>query len=130
MVKKITAIPVETTDEKQKLIRISKERDRLLAIYKDLPGNARSVIEKLIDNAAFMSVALEDLQAQINLNGFIEEYRNGENQYGKKKSSEIEIYNVMIKNYKSVVDSLSERLPKSEGVDDDGFEDFRAERED
>lgn len=116
-----------TLDKNQ---RIKREEDKLKSIFKDLADDARKTTEKLIGNAAFMAVTLEDLQEYINAHGCTEEYQNGENQFGKKKSSEVDVYNTMIKNYKAVIDTLLGRLPKAPpGGDDDGFEDFVEERE-
>ena len=110
--------------------RIKSEEAKLRSIFKDLPDDARETTEKLIGNAAFMAATLEDLQEYINEHGCTEEYQNGENQFGKKKSSEVDVYNTMIKNYKAVIDTLLGRLPKAPpGGDDDGFDDFTAERE-
>jgi hypothetical protein len=109
---------------------IKREKSKLRGIFKDLPPDARKTVEKLIDNAAFMAATLEELQAYINIHGCTEEYQNGENQYGKKKSSEVDVYNTMIKNYKAVIDTLLGRLPKAApGGDDDGFDDFAEGRE-
>lgn len=110
--------------------RINKERDKLAKVYQSLPDYSKKINEKLIDNAAFMAVTLEDLQSVINVKGCIEKYQNGANQYGTKKSSEVDVYNTMIKNYKSVIDTLNSLLPKNEGTKDDGFDDFVSIRED
>lgn len=111
--------------------RIKRERTRLTGIYKDLPQDIKKTAEKLIDNAAFMAITLEDLTAIINANGCTETYQNGANQFGTKKSAEVDVYNTMIKNYKSVVDTLLGLLPPREkGDDDDGFDNFVEDRED
>ena len=80
--------------------------------------------DSLIHNAAFMAITLQDLQKDINENGTTERYQNGANQYGIKKSSSVEIYNVMIKNYSQIMKQLYELLPKEVKEADDGFEDF------
>lgn len=116
--------------EETKEQKIAKERAKIIKIYTELPDYTKKVNEKLIDNAAFMAVTLDDLQKIINETGCVEHYQNGANQFGKKKSSEVEVYNVMIKNYKSVMDTLNGLLPKNEGSSDDGFEDFVSDRED
>ena len=104
--------------------RIKKEKLRLSGIFKLLPDDAKKTAEKLIDNAAFMAVTLEDLQEYINEHGCTETYQNGANQSGKKKSSEVEVYNTMIKNYKAVIDTLLGLIGKQGGEPDDDFEEF------
>lgn len=97
--------------KKKKETRISEEFTRLLEIYKDLPENKMKLIRPLIQNAAFMKVTLEDLQLSINKNGCSEEYKNGENQYGKKAAADLQAYNSLIKNYNTVSDRLEKMLP-------------------
>lgn len=122
---------IETAFGGGKEATIKREKTKLGGIFKDLPADVRKTTEKLIDNAAFMAATLEELQAYINIHGCTEEYQNGENQFGKKKSSEVDVYNTMIKNYKAVIDTLLGRLPKGDaGGDDDGFDYFTENRED
>lgn len=72
-----------------------------------------------------MSVTLTDLQETINREGTISEYQNGENQWGTKKSPEVETYNTMIKNYMGIIKQLTDLLPKeAPKIEDDGFEAF------
>ncbi len=70
--------------------------------------------DKLIDRAAFMIVTLEELEGQIAANGVVSEYQNGENQWGTKKSPEVEVYNTIVKNFISITDQLCKLLPKDE----------------
>lgn len=91
--------------------RSKKEFTRLKKIFADIPKDKKDTVVSLIQNAAFMTITLEDLQNAINENGVLSEYQNGENQWGTKKSPEIEIYNTMIKNYSSIVRQLTDLLP-------------------
>lgn len=105
--------------------RIKKEINRLNGIFKNIDPKFKKVVQPLIEKAAFMSVTLDDIQEHIKENGVTEEYKNGENQYGIKKSSHVEIYNTMIKNYSSVVKQLTDLAPKeSKKEEDDGFAEF------
>ena len=109
--------------EKEK--RIKKEVTRLKSLYKELDNNIKKLVETLIKNAAFTAITLEDLQETINKNGVTSKYKNGENQYGEKESSEVKIYNTMIKNHASIMKQLSDLLPKGKAPEqDDGFEQF------
>lgn len=110
--------------------RIKQERAKLDGIYKDLPQDIKKTADKLIDNAAFMAITLEDLAAIVTAKGCTETYQNGANQCGVKKSAEIDVYNTMIKNYKSVIDTLLGLRPKVEVTQDDGFESFVFNRRD
>ena len=91
--------------------RISKEIKRLNAIFKDIDKNKLKTVKSLIENVAFMAITLEDLQSTINVKGCVEEYQNGANQKGYKKTSEVEVYNTMIKNYASIIKQLTDLTP-------------------
>ena len=104
--------------------KIKKEKQKLNKLFKNIDEKKLSTVSSLIENVAFMSVSLDELQQAINLKGYVEEYQNGANQKGVKKCSEVEIYNVMIKNYMASVKQLTELLPKEDPVIDDGFESF------
>ena len=87
---------------------IKAEIKRLKKIFANLTQDASAVAEKLIENAAFMAVSLTDLQRIINEKGYTEEY-----QFGTKKSSEVDIYNTMVKNFNATMKQLIDMLPES-----------------
>jgi len=108
--------------KKAKDAKIKKEMTKLKRLFKDMEKSTMDTVSSLIKNAAFMAVTLDDLQETINLEGVMSEYKNGENQWGTKKSPEVEIYNAMIKNHMAIIKQLSDLLPKganSPGVGDD-----------
>lgn len=101
-----------TTTELSKQERIKKEQCRLRAIFKDLDGNKKKLVTPLIDKAAFMSIELDELQEQIEQEGWISEYKNGENQYGTKRSPEADTYIALSKNYAAVIKQLVDLVPE------------------
>lgn len=117
--------------KKEKLKRIKAEQKRLSKSFSNIDSDVLKTVKSLIENAAFMVVTLSDLQDEINFSGCISTYQNGENQWGTKKSPEVEVYNTMIKNHMSVMKQLTDLIPKSAPKeDDDGYEDFINARED
>ena len=96
--------------------RISAEFERITDFFKEIPPNQREFIEPLLQNAAFMKVTLEDLQAIVNAEGVEDEYKNGANQYGTKPSAVIQAYNTMLKNYGALKLKLMALLPKQASV--------------
>ena len=110
--------------EKKK--RIKKKYNILRKLFAGLEGDLLKLACDLMQNAAFMAVTMEDLQEAINEKGATEEYRNGENQRGIKKSSEVDVYNTMAKNYSSYIRQLTDMLPKEEAgkVKVDEFDEF------
>ncbi|MEH6975898.1 MULTISPECIES: hypothetical protein [Bacillus] len=113
--------------EKEK--RIKREMTRLNSLLKNLEPKKKRAVSSLIKNAAFMAVTLEDLQEKINKNGTTEHYQNGANQFGTKKSSDVEVHNNMTKNHAQVMKQLIDLLPKDPPKDDDdGFDEFVADK--
>ena len=106
--------------------RYKRVREELDEIFSELDEKTQKITVKLLDNAAFMALKLEDLQAEINQNGMVTEYQNGANQFGTKKSPEVEVYLSMIKNYTAIVNTLMNALPddSSAGSAANGLLDF------
>ena len=101
--------------EKPKDTRIEAKLSIIERLFKELPENKKTLLRDLMTNAAFMAVALEDLQEDIKINGVVEHYQNGANQFGKKQSAAMQSYNTLIKNYKLVMEGLAKELPEAIG---------------
>lgn len=102
---------VATRAEKSKEQKIKTEKTRLKGIFKELDENKKKLVTPLIEKAAFMSIELDELQKQIEENGWTSEYKNGENQYGTKKSPEAETYIALSKNYAAIIKQLTDLVP-------------------
>lgn len=104
---------------------IKKEANRLKKLFKDLEENKKKLAKSLIENAAFMSITLEDLKKDIVKYGVKETYVNGRDQYGFKESIESKTYNTMIKNYMNIIKQLNDMMPEQKKIDeDDEFKKF------
>jgi len=99
--------------------RIKKEFSKLKKLLTDIPKDKANSVESLLRNAAFMSITLDDLQDKINEIGVVSEYQNGQNQWGTKKSPEVEVYNAMIKNYMGVIKQLTDLIPNDKPIEKD-----------
>lgn len=109
--------------EKNKIMR--KETQKLKKLFKDLPDNKKKMAEKLIENASFMSITLDELKEDIKLYGVKETYVNGKDQFGFKESIESKTYNTMVKNYMNIIKQLNDMLPEEKKInEDDEFERF------
>lgn len=91
--------------------KIKKEIARIKRALRDLDKNKLSVIEPLIKSAAFMAVSLPELEQTINENGFVVEYKNGENQFGTKQSDEVKTLLAMQKNLTATIKTLVDIAP-------------------
>ena len=97
--------------DKQRKTKIKKEQQRLEAIFENIENNKRKTVEKLIENAAFMAVTLEETRQIVARDGVVEAYQNGENQKGVKKSAAVEVYDKMVNTYSKVIKQLCDLMP-------------------
>ena len=92
----------------------AKELKKLTAIAAALPDDKKKITEGLVSDAAFMAEQLEILRGHIAEKGWSEEYKNGENQFGKKSSVEADAYIKLQKSYASVIKQLTDLLPSKD----------------
>ena len=105
--------------------KIRKETNKLKKLFKELPNNKKKMAEKLIENASFMSITLDELNEDIKIYGVKETYVNGKDQFGFKESIESISYGTMVKNYMSIIKQLNDMLPEEKKInEDDEFERF------
>lgn len=104
--------------EKQRISKIKKEKKRLEETFKNMEKTKLKLVEKLIDEAAFQSVTLEETREIIKKDGVVEEYQNGANQKGIKKSAAIEVYDKMVNTYSKIIKQLCDLLHDRVNFDD------------
>lgn len=105
--------------------KITKETNKLKKLFKELPENKKKMAEKLIENASFMSITLDELKEDIKIYGVKETYVNGKDQFGFKESIESKTYNTMVKKYINIIKQLNDMLPEDKKTnEDDEFERF------
>jgi pyridoxine/pyridoxamine 5'-phosphate oxidase len=112
--------------------RIKEEERRLIEIYADIDEKKKNTVQGLIQRAAYMCVSLEDMEKDIDLNGFTEKFSQSESQkpYDRKRPI-ADLYNTMNSNYQKAINQLTSLLPKEAPKlgQDDGFDDFVSERD-
>lgn len=94
--------------------RIKKETRRLKKIFKDLEPNKLKTVDALIARAAFITVSLQELEEELNERGWVEEYQNGRNQCGLKKSAAAEVHISLTKNLSTIMKQLMELVPPAQ----------------
>ena len=107
----------EKIDEQElakKNTNMEKEKQKMNKIFAKIDKNKKTIVEKLIDNVAFMSITLDELKEDIKIYGVKETYMNGSNQFGFKESIESKTYNAMLKNYMNAIKQLIDLLPDEE----------------
>lgn len=111
--------------------RIKKEEDRLQKIYKDLDEKKKSAVQGLIQRAAHMRITLEDFATDLDSNGYIEWFSQGQQEPYERKRPTADLYNTMNTAYQKAIKQLTDLLPKEVVVEEnDDFDNFVDERED
>lgn len=116
---------------KKELTTAETEAAKLKKILHKIPTITRDQLtaaDGLVINGAWMKGQLQFLRAAIDEKGPVEAYQNGANQSGFKQSVEVQIYNVMIKNYQAVMNKLLQMIPAVEVQERDELMDFIQER--
>jgi predicted metal-dependent phosphoesterase TrpH len=112
--------------KKKKETRIKEEEDRLRALYNDMPIDAMSLLEGLIQRAAYMRITLEDYEKDLDEKGYIETFTQSEKTKPYERERPVaRLYNTMNKNYQSIMKQLANYLPKY--IRDDFGDDDSAE---
>ncbi len=91
--------------------RVSREENRLNDIFRDLEPGKLKTADTLIKRAAFITVSLEDLEAELWEKGWTEEYQNGQNQSGIKRSAAADTHIALTKNLSAIMKQLLELVP-------------------
>ncbi|GMR70642.1 hypothetical protein NUITMVRA1_13190 [Aerococcus viridans] len=122
-----------TRKELTKEQRIRKEFNRLKRFYKALVSDEKlKSIDGLMQRAAYLRVTLEDMEADLDENGFTELFSQSENQspYERERPT-ARLFNTLTKNYQSAMTQLNKVLPDEAPKDtDDGFDNFVSRRDD
>ena len=82
-------------------------------IYGELSPEERVICYAMLEEAAFLKVTLEGLRSEIELNGCVDDYQNGANQFGKKISASLQSYNQTLKNYYVLMEKITKMFPVS-----------------
>ena len=94
--------------------RIKAENKRLQKILQDLDPNKLEIVNTLICRAAFLTVSLQDLEEEIALEGWTEEYQNGESQKGVKQSAAAGVHISLTKNLNAIIKQLLDIVPAAQ----------------
>ena len=103
---------------------VRTEYDRLMVLFKSAPKEKIALARKLISRAAFLSIMVDELEKDIAENGYEQEYQNGENQKGMKKSTAADLHVSYSKNLFAVMKQLNDMLDIKGTGGGDKFETF------
>lgn len=105
--------------------RVKSEKERLKAVFDEVDDKRKTVVEGLIEEAAFMRVTLQDLRQDIKENGDTEMFSQGNQEPYLRERPSSKKYDTRNASYQKIIKLLLDELPKGHrpGGGDD-FEDF------
>lgn len=101
-----------------KFKRIETEDERIRSIFNELPEDVLILYDGLIKRAAYMRVTLEDYEADLDENGYVEKFVQSKDLTPYERERPVaRLYNTMNKNYQSIMKQLADKLPDSSKAD-------------
>jgi hypothetical protein len=120
--------------ELTKAERIKLEEARLRKIYTNIKEENKSIVDGVIQRAAFMRIQLEIYEADLDEKGYTELFTQSPNTPPYERERPVaRLYSTMNKNYQTIIKQLSDLLPKDvkqKPDEDDDFTAFAGERND
>lgn len=105
--------------------RIKRRTEEIKEILQQADEDRLRLVQPLIEQTAHMEVQLEILMEKLEEEGFVETYKNGENQYGTKESTVSKAYSSALKGYISTIRTIIQCLPVAAQQDaEDALTDF------
>ena len=115
----------------QKLINAEEKRIIKYLKNKAIDEDKLNIALDLVKDIAYMTVKTAELKKDVDTYGMVEEYQNGANQRGRKKSAAFEAYLNMTKQKSALIKQLTDLLPVDESYNPsspadskDEFDDF------
>lgn len=87
--------------------------DEIRAVLNKLPESKAEIATALCEKAEFQNAELLKLQAAITERGWVEDYRNGEHQSGRKKSAEADSYLALSKVFNNTLKLLNDLVTEA-----------------
>lgn len=124
---------VKKTTKKTKNIKklVEAEEKRLTSFLraKRMDEDKLNIALDIIKDVAYMTIKTAQLKEEVEEQGMVETYKNGANQYGRKKSAAFEAYMLMAKQKSALIKQLTDLLPEQEFLTvatevKDEFDDF------
>lgn len=93
--------------------RIKRRIKELRNIFKAVDEDKFKLIDPLIVQVANLEVQMDNLLEDLKAIGFVETYKNGDNQFGTKESTVSRAYSSVFKNYTNAIRTMLSCLPES-----------------
>lgn len=106
--------------EKQRESKIRRTRKQLAEEYEELNPKDNPSVDATISRMAFLMVHIEEQEKIINRDGTVEEYKNGENQFGVKDSTTTKIHDRMFNDFMKAKKQLDDMKTNDSGKNSPG----------
>lgn len=95
---------------------IKKEQKRIVKFLKQkqIDDDKLNIAMDIIKDVAFMTIKTIELKKEVDEYGMVEEYQNGANQFGRKKSASFDAYLNMTKQKSALIKQLTDLLPSGD----------------
>lgn len=100
------------------------QQKRYSELLKKIEDYRQPIVKGISDRCSFMGSMLENLEEHIKINGVVDQYTNGANQSGRKRSVEVDTYINLVKCYAAMVRQVTSSVPVVQEEDDDGLSEF------
>ena len=107
-------MPIQDKALLSKKERITKEEQRLFSVFTNIEPKRQAIIDGLIYRAAFMRIALEDLESENNANGLVEMFSQGAQEPYQRERPSSKVYISLNTAYQKIIAQLTGLLPKTE----------------
>ena len=108
-----------------KMTEEQKEVRRLTGIYKGLPPKQFALAQGLIAEAARLRVRCNSLWNDLQENGEVELFSQGDQEPYERERPASRIYTAANKSYQSIIKQLNDMIPAEEDSDADDLSEFR-----
>jgi hypothetical protein len=107
--------------------RVKAEAERLYQLLAEVPETKKAIVDGLVQMAADQRARLDDLQADLDENGYTEMFQQGkDNPPYERKRPTSDLYTTICTSYQKTIKQLTDLLPKDapKKAEDDGFDAF------
>lgn len=115
--------------ENEKDKKIKREIAKFKKIFKSVYPKGNIFAEKLYQQAAFMSVTLDELEEKINAEGAIIKTVNGNGFEVTMEHPAAKQYNAMIKNFNATIKALADLIPDNREESDELIDFIRGKKQ-
>ena len=102
-----------TYNQKNRKTITTRYKNKLTKLFSSCDESQKETADMLIGRAAFLLASLDELEAIIYERGYLEEYQNGENQFGIMVSPAIKTYKLNMGQLLDIFKQLQTYLPET-----------------